>query len=255
MFRLMLILHVIHVFLSIKTCSFSKRIFRNSPSQQIIKSQNVDEISGDWKNIRLNFMKKYWNKRPLLVRGAFPRLAAGYHVLSKEDLMHVSHCDELSSRLIRNAYHVQGGPFTEVDFSEVLDEDASWSLLVNDMERVVPEIHALVEMFDCVPSWQHDDVMVSCGSVGSTIGAHVDSYDVFLVDLSGKRTWEIDNTPMSCEDEYKRLFQDGRSLRVLKENDFKVSHSWRMGPGDMLYLPPRIPHRSMYVLFYFIFCI
>jgi 50S ribosomal protein L16 3-hydroxylase len=144
---------------------------------------------------------------------------------------------------------VQYGPFGSADFHAMAD--SRWSLLINDMERFVPEIYAIREAFHFLPTWCHDDIMLSCGSKGSTIGAHVDSYDVCLIQVSGTKHWEVDGTPMSQEVELKNLINDGRSLRVLKESAFKPSHSWRMSKGDMLYLPPRLPHRFVVHCFSF----
>lgn len=239
---------VIFIF-SASSFGFSNFRFRSLRHQHIKSSSSlceVTELCGDWKDIRPTFVEKYWNKKPLLVRGAFPRMITGDRLLSKKDLIRVSQSNELSSRLIKNAYNIQYGPFTDEDFNKVNDnndddDDIQWSLLVNDMERVIPEIHEIAEAFDCIPTCFHDDIMVSCGSRDGTIGAHVDSYDVFLIQSCATRIWELDLIPLLNDKDC--IMNDGRDARVLRKDCFNATCTWELNSGDMLYLPPNIPHR------------
>jgi 50S ribosomal protein L16 3-hydroxylase len=227
-------------------CLLQKKIFFGY-SAHILKSHKVEEVTGEWSTTYQKFESKFMTKQPLLVRGAFPEIdACG---IKSQDCKHISQNKLLTSRLIKDATNVQYGPFGSADYHAMAD--SRWSLLINDMERFVPEIYAIREAFHFLPNWCHDDIMLSCGSKGSTIGAHVDSYDVCLIQVSGTKHWEVDGTPMSQEVELKNLINDGRSLRVLKESAFKPSHAWRMSKGDMLYLPPRLPHRFVVHCFSF----
>lgn len=59
---------------------------------------------------------------------------------------------------------------------------------------------------------------------------------------SGTRTWSIENSFLSDSDEKSREVE-GSDTRLLR--DFSPDLSWDLHPGDMLYLPPRIPHHGM----------
>ena len=153
-----------------------------------------------------------------------------------------------SSRLVLDGTDLEFGPFEEGDFSGVLDPGApdggevfgtaDWSLLVNDLERYQGAVGSsaegarrLLSAFDFIPKWRFDDVMVSNAPVSSGIGAHVDSYDVFLVQGSGKREWSIEARGMSVAEEYAKLEPD-IDVRVL--TGYEPTHTWVLEPGDML---------------------
>ena len=93
--------------------------------------------------------------------------------------------------------------------------------------------------FGFLPRWRIDDVMVSFAATGGSVGAHVDQYDVFLLQAQGHRRWQIDAAPRTrrCD------FRDDVELKLLRE--FHPTHDWVLGPGDMLYLPPGVPHHGV----------
>ena len=96
----------------------------------------------------------------------------------------------------------------------------------------------LLDAFAFLPSWRIDDIMVSYAVDGGSVGAHVDQYDVFLLQAQGKRRWRIDTTPNPAT-----AFRDDVELRLLRE--FEPDHDWLLEPGDMLYLPPGVPHHGI----------
>ena len=91
----------------------------------------------------------------------------------------------------------------------------------------------LLERFRFVADARLDDVMVSFASDGGGVGPHVDSYDVFLLQIEGQRRWKVGRTRSA------RL-RDDVPLKMLAR--FEPSHDWLLGPGDMLYLPPGWGH-------------
>ncbi len=113
-----------------------------------------------------------------------------------------------------------------------------WTLLVESVDRHSRKIAALASAFSFIPKWRMDDVMVSLAPVHGTVDAHVDSYDVFLIQGQGRRRWEIDRR--STAD-----YRPGLDLRILKR--FRVQDSWVLEPGDMLYVPPGVGHRGVTV--------
>jgi len=182
------------------------------------------------------FLKGYWQKKPLLVRGALPGFESP---LTPEELAGLACDEDVESRLIRQRaemdWELRLGPFEEHDFTSL--PDAGWTLLVQKVDRLIPGVAGLLEAFRFVPNWRIDDVMVSFAAPGGGVGAHVDNYDVFLLQGSGRRRWEIHHEPLAEEE----LVPDSE-LRVL--HSFVADEEWVLEPGDMLYLPPRVAHRG-----------
>nr|WP_231118221.1 cupin domain-containing protein [Lysobacter silvisoli] len=184
------------------------------------------------------FLQRYWQKRPLLIRNAFP----GYvSPIQPEDLAGLA-CEEAAlSRLIRHdrasdRYSLRHGPFEEAEFPDLPQQD--WTLLVQDVDKWDADVAAVLDAFDFLPRWRIDDVMVSFAAPGGSVGAHVDQYDVFLLQAQGHRRWQIDARP-----EAPQAFRDDAELKLLQS--FDPSHDWVLGPGDMLYLPPGVPHHGV----------
>ena len=96
------------------------------------------------------------------------------------------------------------------------------------------------DSFTFLPRWRIDDIMISFAATGGSVGAHVDQYDVFLLQGMGHRRWQIDARPNP-----PAAIRDDVELKMLRE--FTPSHDWVLGPGDMLYLPPRWAHDGIAV--------
>jgi 50S ribosomal protein L16 3-hydroxylase len=186
------------------------------------------------------FLRDYWQKRPLLIRNAFPDFASP---VSPEDLAGLA-CEEAAlSRLVRHnrkkdQWTLRNGPFAESEFPKLPDHD--WTLLVQDVDKWDADVRALLECFDFLPRWRIDDVMISFAAPGGSVGAHVDQYDVFLLQAQGQRHWQISTDP-----DAPVAFRDDVELKLLRE--FEPTHEWTLDPGDMLYLPPGIPHHGVAV--------
>ncbi|MGJ4802110.1 JmjC domain-containing protein [Luteimonas sp. SDU82] len=184
------------------------------------------------------FLRDYWQKRPLLIRAALPDFVSP---IEPEDLAGLA-CEEFAlSRLIRHdrardAWQVQTGPFPEELFPTLGERD--WTLLVQDVDKWDTDIAALLAHFDFIPRWRIDDIMVSFAATGGSVGAHVDQYDVFLLQAKGHRRWQIDAGAHPSLD-----FRDDVEIKLLRE--FRPSHDWVLAPGDMLYLPPGVPHHGV----------
>ena len=178
------------------------------------------------------FLAEYWQRKPLLVRDAIDPAEAP---LTGDELAGLALEGEVESRLVTGAgpWILRHGPFSEDDFLELPERD--WTLLVQAVDLWVPEAAALKQRFDFLPPWRLDDVMVSYAAPGGSVGPHYDHYDVFLVQVSGRRRWQVS--------EYlhgEPPLVEGADLSILR--DFEPVDSWLLEPGDMLYLPPRIGH-------------
>ena len=181
------------------------------------------------------FLSHYWQRKPLLFKQALPGFQCG---LQPDDLAGMA-CEEgIESRLVlekdgATPWEARFGPFDEEIFSQL--PESHWTLLVQDVDKHLPEAAGLLEYFRFLPDWRLDDVMVSYAADQGSVGPHIDDYDVFLYQAQGKRRWKIHTRPVSEED-----FIPGLDLRILP--DFEAEEEWLLEPGDMLYLPPNVAH-------------
>ena len=177
------------------------------------------------------FLSQYWQKKPLLIKQAIPKFAG---LLTPEDLAGLSCESEVQSRLIRrekSIWVVEDGPFDDEDFTKLPDKD--WTLLVQTVNHHIPEAYDLLRQFNFIPTARLDDLMVSYAPDGGGVGAHVDTYDVFLLQGQGKRHWQWSNQKDLS------LVEDA-PLKLLK--NFEMEDEYVLEAGDMLYLPPQYAH-------------
>lgn len=184
------------------------------------------------------FLADYWQKKPLLVRNALPDLKCP---VTPEELAGLACEPEVESRLIQergenDSWQVRNGPFSEEDFFAL--PDSHWTLLVQEINKHVPEFALLQERFSFIPNWRLDDVMVSFAPDQGTVGPHADNYDVFLIQGAGKRRWQL-----SYQDAGPDRLIAGLPLRILK--DFQPQEEYLLEQGDMLYLPPGVVHHGV----------
>lgn len=177
------------------------------------------------------FMRRHWQKKPLLVRQALPDVAPP---LARAALFALAAQDGVESRLVvrrDGRWTVRHGPLARRALPPV--RQPGWTLLVQGLDLHVPAAHELLAGFRFVPDARLDDLMVSWASDGGGVGPHLDSYDVFLLQVQGRRRWRIGRVG----DE--RLV-DGAPLKILRR--FEPEQEWLLEPGDLLYLPPRWGH-------------
>ena len=180
------------------------------------------------------FMRDYWQKKPLLVRQAIPGFESP---ISPDELAGLALEEEVESRLViehgERPWELRRGPFAEDAFAELPERD--WTLLVQAVDQFVPEVAELLEEFKFLPKWRIDDVMVSFAVPGGGVGPHFDNYDVFLLQGYGKRRWQVGQV---CDSDSPML--QHADLKILAE--FVKTEEWVLEPGDMLYLPPLLAH-------------
>ncbi|MFV3307518.1 JmjC domain-containing protein [Pseudomonas sp. NY15181] len=180
------------------------------------------------------FLRDYWQKKPLLVRQAIPDFKSP---LDPDELAGLALEEMIESRIVvehgDSPWELRRGPFKEEAFKDLPERD--WTLLVQAVDQFIPEVAELLEHFKFLPSWRIDDVMISYAAPGGGVGPHFDNYDVFLLQGHGHRRWKIGQT---CDASSPLLPHP--DLRILAE--FEESAEWVLEPGDMLYLPPRVAH-------------
>ncbi len=181
------------------------------------------------------FLRDHWQKKPLLIKNAWP---SWDNPITPDELAGLACEPQIESRLIAETdgtWNVENGPLPETRFGELGPKD--WTLLVQATDHYVPEVAALIEPFRFIPNWRIDDVMVSYAADGGGVGPHYDQYDVFLIQGLGKRRWQVGQI---CNADTPML--PGGDLRQLAE--FEPTDEWILEPGDILYVPPRIPHNG-----------
>lgn len=177
------------------------------------------------------FMRRHWQKKPLLVRQALPGIAAP---LARPALFDLAARDDVEARLVEwrdGGWRVRHGPFARRALPPA--RRPGWTLLVQGLDLHVAAAHALLQRFRFVPDARLDDLMLSWASDGGGVGPHLDSYDVFLLQVEGKRRWRVGRVADPA-------WVEGAPLKILRR--FEPEDEWLLEPGDLLYLPPRWGH-------------
>jgi 50S ribosomal protein L16 3-hydroxylase len=180
------------------------------------------------------FMRKHWQKKPLLVRQAFAGIQPP---ASLKALATLAARDDVESRLVTafdGNWKLKHGPIARLPAMS----KPGWTLLVQGLDQQLPEARALLDRFRFVPDARLDDLMLSVASEGGGVGPHFDSYDVFLIQLAGQRRWRIGA-------QRDAMLRDDVPLKVIA--NFKPEQEFVLEPGDMLYLPPGWAHDGVAV--------
>jgi 50S ribosomal protein L16 3-hydroxylase len=186
------------------------------------------------------FYAQYWGKKPFIVKGAIdPKLFDT--LIDKDSLAGLSLEEDIKSRIITtlpegNKWTCEHGPFSEDYFTKLGEKN--WSLLVQNVEQYHLDTAALLKNFHFSPRWLLDDIMISYSTAGGSVGLHVDSYHVFLVQGMGKRRWTIGDAKIENEN-----YIEGLDLKVLK--DGVKGQTVEVTIGDVIYIPPHFAHEGI----------
>ena len=192
------------------------------------------------------FMSKYWQKKPLLIRGAITGFKP---LLSREELFELAENPDVESRLIventnlkrkksEPAWTMANGPFSDDTSALPSVKKSNWTLLVQGADLHDGQVHALKNQFRFAPDARLDDLMISFATDGGGVGPHFDSYDVFLLQAEGKRRWKIGK-------QKDLTLQKDVPLKILA--NFEPEQEFVLDAGDMLYLPPMYAHEGVAV--------
>jgi 50S ribosomal protein L16 3-hydroxylase len=185
------------------------------------------------------FMKRHWQKKPLLVRQAIANFAPP---VDRAALFAMAELDDVQSRLVigqgsgQPGWRLRQGPFARRSLPAL--KQPGWTLLVQGVDLQHEAVHALINRFRFIPDARLDDVMISYASDGGGVGPHFDSYDVFLLQAKGHRRWRIGR-------QKDLSLQPDMPLKLLAQ--FEPEQEYLLEPGDMLYLPPRYAHDGIAV--------
>jgi 50S ribosomal protein L16 3-hydroxylase len=206
-----------------------RKMIAQSPSMNPIDIDSATPLLGGL--TPATFMRRHWQKKPLLVRQAVPMPRP---FVGRAELFALAAGEGVESRLIvrdGKDWSLRHGPFARRALPPLAQ--AQWSLLVQGMDLHLDSAREMLERFRFVPDARLDDVMVSYATDGGGVGPHFDSYDVFLLQIHGSRRWRIGRLP-------RPELQPDVPLKIL--TNFVAEQQWILQPGDMLYLPPRWAH-------------
>lgn len=184
------------------------------------------------------FLKEYWQKKPLVIRQAFPDFQCP---ITAEELAGLSCEEDVNARIIlekdgEHPWQPIFGPMDDEVFANL--PETHWTLAINDLEKVVPELAWLADLFRFIPDWRFDDLMSSYAADQGSVGPHFDLYDVFIIQGSGRRRWQTSSASVPESNQVK-----GSPLRI--QNTFNAEQEWILEPGDMIYIPPNISHHGV----------
>lgn len=181
------------------------------------------------------FIRQYWQQRSLMIPGACPEIAT---CISAQDLLAMARAPECESRLVtanrkQTQWQSQTGPISAKQLKQW--EAAPWTLLVQAVDQWIPAVADLLKVFEFLPRWRLDDIMISLANSGGGVGPHFDYYDVFLLQACGQRHWRLGQ---HCDEQSP--LRDHPTMKLLKT--FEQTEEHLLQPGDLLYVPAGMAH-------------
>lgn len=177
-----------------------------------------------------DFLEHYWQQKPVVIRQGFEHFP---DLISPDELAGLACEEEVESRLVykkAGQWQAEFGPFES--YGHLGEQD--WSLIVQAVNHWSPEVAALIEPFSFIPKWRLDDVMISYATPGGGVGPHIDLYDVFICQGSGRRRWRVGD-----QGQHRQFAAHAALLHV---DPFDAMIDVELLPGDILYIPPGFPH-------------
>ncbi|KLN63191.1 ribosomal protein uL16 3-hydroxylase [Vibrio sp. VPAP30] len=182
------------------------------------------------------FLAEHWHKKPTVIKGGFANFI---DPISPDELAGLAMEEEIDSRFITNKdnnWTAKHGPFSQSHFESL--EESHWQLVVQACNHWHLGSAELIEPFKQLPNWLFDDLMVCFSAPKGGVGPHIDQYDVFIIQGSGKRHWRVGDKDIG---QYKESIQAG-ALRQIEGFDAIIDEI--LEPGDILYIPPGFPHEG-----------
>lgn len=180
-----------------------------------------------------HFLAENWQRKPCVLHNALPNFE---DPLDEHDLAGLAQEQDIDSRVISQLdddWKVTEGPFTE--FEDVCK--GAWTLLVQGVDTHIESASLLMNAFNFIPHWRMDDLLVSFSQPGAGVGAHIDQYDVFIVQGKGTRRWQVGDKSMK----YAKYYPHPKLQQI---DEFEPIIDVNLLPGDILYIPPGFPHKG-----------
>ena len=179
------------------------------------------------------FLKEHWEKKHLVANKI---IARPNDLLKVKDLLEMATNEYFESRLVgvdnKNKITIKHGP---IELESEIKNLKEWTLVNHNVNLYSKELQEIQKELEFVPAWLFDDVMATYSNEGSSIGAHIDNYNVFIIQLQGRRKWELEYDPNPS-------YQEDLEVKILKE--FNPQFEFILNPGDMIYIPPHVAHQG-----------
>ena len=195
--------------------------------RQIMYSLDLNKMSQN------EFLTKYWQKQPVVIRQGFKDFV---DPISADEFAGIAMEEAVQSRLVSKKdgqWQAEFGPFESYEHLGERD----WSLVIQALDNFSEEAAELIEPFRFLPHWRLDDLMASFATEGGSVGPHIDNYDVFICQGSGKRHWRVG----SCGQHAEVIAHEA----LLHVEPFKAIIDVELECGDILYIPPGYPHEGI----------
>ena len=179
------------------------------------------------------FLEKFWDKNHLFIPKAFAKPTLS---IDRKNLLAMSLDEDYETRLIlqdKENWEIEYGPLENLSFQK---EVKNWTLFIHNLNLYEKFSRRLQEEVNFIPSWLFDDVLCSVSTDGSTVGAHFDRYNVFIIQISGKRKWCIETKPI-------KKFKKDSAIKVLEK--FTPEFEYTLEPGDIIFIPPECAHQGV----------
>ena len=179
-------------------------------------------------------LKRYWQTTPVILEQALDVSAL---VPDTETLTQILTATDLPSRLLTG---VEGSSFTldHGPFDSFSVPEKPWTVLIHALEHLFPEYDQIRKSMTWLPHWRFEDCMLSWASVGGSVGRHYDQFSVFLIQLNGRRKWDIG--PMATKE--TRSVQN-QPISLVEPAESLTT--WTAKPGDIVYMPPNLIHHGV----------
>jgi 50S ribosomal protein L16 3-hydroxylase len=178
------------------------------------------------------FIDQYWQKKPAVFKNAIRNFN---DPIDENDLAALAQEDVMDSRIISchdDKWTMTQGPFSE--FEPYCKNQ--WTLLVQGVEHLVQETQPLLDLFNFIPNWRIDDLMVSYSVANAGVGPHLDQYDVFIIQGKGKRRWQVGD-----KGNYRTVYPHPKLTQI---EGFVPIIDEVLESGDIIYIPPGYPHNG-----------
>ncbi|KGJ89880.1 cupin domain-containing protein [Colwellia psychrerythraea] len=179
------------------------------------------------------FLDEYWQKKPVVIRQGFKDFV---DPIAADELAGLAMEEQIESRLVHKTdgqWQAAFGPFESYEHLGTQD----WSLVVQALDNFSEEAAEIIEAFRFLPHWRLDDLMASFAMPGGSVGPHMDNYDTFICQGSGKRHWRVGDNGQHIE------FAAHEAL--LHVEPFEAIIDVELETGDILYIPPGFPHEGI----------
>ncbi|AAZ28302.1 MULTISPECIES: cupin domain-containing protein [Colwellia] len=179
------------------------------------------------------FLDEYWQKKPVVIRQGFKDFV---DPIAPDELAGLAMEEQIESRLVHKQDGQWQAAFGPFESYEHLGTE-NWSLVVQALDNFSEESAGIIEAFRFIPHWRLDDLMASFAMPGGSVGPHIDNYDTFICQGSGKRHWRVGDSGEHVE------FAAHEAL--LHVEAFEAIIDVELDAGDILYIPPGFPHEGI----------